>query len=154
MSSQQSNPRPKKIIIVGGGIIGCTTAYYLSHHPSFRSGVDEITILEASTTGAAQGASGKAGGLVAKWAYPHELVSVSFSEHVRLAELHNGTERWWWRYVTCGNWEGRGEDSSLADPGSEVGDGDGKTSLEKTAGMEEPDVEQRRGKGLPDDLRW
>ena len=155
MSSQQSNPRPKKIVIVGGGIIGCTTAYYLSHHPSFRTDIDEITILESSTTGVAQGASGKAGGLVAKWAYPRELVNVSFPEHVRLAELHNGVERWGWRYVNCGNWEGRGEETpSLAGSSSEAGDGGDKTSLVKTAGLEESDIERRKGKGLPDDLGW
>ncbi|KAF9652267.1 FAD dependent oxidoreductase [Thelephora ganbajun] len=156
MSSKKSNAPPKKkIVIVGGGIIGCTTAYYLSHHPSFRSDIDEITVLEASTTGVAQGASGKAGGLVAKWAYPRELVDVSFPEHVRLAELHNGAERWGWRYVNCGSWEGRGEDApSLANVGSAIGDGGDKTSLEKTAGLEDSDVEQRKGKGLPDDLGW
>ena len=155
MAFPKSNSPPKQIVIVGGGIIGCTTAYYLSHHPSFRSDIDKITILEASTTGVAQGASGKAGGLVAKWAYPQELVDVSFPEHVRLAELHNGAERWGWRYVNCGNWEGHGEDiRSLADPDPGVrGEGE-KTDLEKTAGLENPDLEQRKGKGLPDDLRW
>jgi len=156
MSSTGSNDPPKKIVIVGGGIIGCTTAYYLSHHPSFRSDIDEITILEASRTGVAQGASGKAGGLVAKWAYPRELVDVAFPEHVRLAELHKGAERWGWRYVNCGNWEGRGGGNpSLVNPSSEVGgDGGGETSLEKTAGLEDTDVEKRKGKGLPDDLLW
>lgn len=154
-TSKKPNPSPKKIVIVGGGIIGCTTAYYLSHHPSFRTDIDEITILEASRTGVAQGASGKAGGLVAKWAYPRELVDVSFPEHVRLAELHNGAERWGWRYVNCGSWEGRGEDNpSLAVTSSEVGGGGDKPGPEKTAGLENPDVEQRKGKGLPDDLRW
>ena len=155
MSSKKSDVSPNKIVIVGGGIIGCTTAYYLSHHPSFRSDIDEITILEASRTGVAQGASGKAGGVVAKWAYPDELVNVSFPEHVRLAELHNGAERWGWRYVNCGNWEGRGEDNpSLANTGPEVSDGGDKTSLEKTAGIDDSGIEQRKEKGFPDDLRW
>ena len=155
MSSRTPKSSPKKIVIVGGGIIGCTTAYYLSHHPSFRSGVDEITILEASRIGVAQGASGKAGGLVAKWAYPRELVDVSFSEHVRLAELYNGAERWGWRYVNCGSWEGRAEDiPPLADTSSEVGGGGDKTSLEKTVGLEDSGLEERKRKGLPDDLRW
>lgn len=137
---QNSNSPPRKIVIIGGGIIGCTTAYYLSHHPSFRGDIDEITIFEASTIGVAQGASGKAGGLVAKWAYPQELVNVSFPEHVRLAGLYNGAERWGWRYVNCGDWEGHGE-GSLADPGSGHGSGDSN-------------LEQRKGKGLPDDLDW
>lgn len=154
-SSKKSNTSPKKIVIVGGGIIGCTTAYYLSHHPSFRSDIDEITILEASRAGVAQGASGKAGGLVAKWAYPRELVDVSFPEHARLAELHSGAERWGWRYVNCGSWEGRGEDiPSLANTSSEVDDRGDKTSLEKTTGLVGSSVEESRGKGLPEDLRW
>ena len=71
--------KPHNIVIIGGGIIGCTTAYYLSCHPGFTSSTT-VTILEASAHGAAQGASGKAGGLVAKWAYPRELVDVSFRE--------------------------------------------------------------------------
>jgi len=154
MAPRQSNAPRKKIVIVGGGIIGCTAAYYLSHHPSFREGVDKITILEASTTGVAQGASGKAGGLIAKWAYPTELVDVSFPEHVRLAELHNGTERWGWRYVDCGMWEGRGEGNPPAGASSKEGDGGDGTSPEETIGMEDPDVEQKEERVLPDDLRW
>jgi glycine/D-amino acid oxidase-like deaminating enzyme len=63
------------IVIIGGGIIGCTTAYYLTRHPAFTPETT-VTILEASKVGVAQGASGKAGGLVAKWAYPRELVDV------------------------------------------------------------------------------
>jgi len=145
MPPRQSNAAPKKIVIVGGGIIGCTTAYYLSHHPSFRGGVDKITILEASTTGVAQGASGKAGGLIAKWAYPTELVEISFPEHIRLAELHNGAERWGWRYVDCAMWEGRGEDNPPpAGASPKVGGG----------GDGDSDTEQRGERELPDDLRW
>ena len=155
MPPPKSSSSPREIVIVGGGIIGCTAAYYLSHHPSFRSDIDKITILEASTIGVAQGASGKAGGLVAKWAYPRELVNVSFPEHVRLAELHKGAERWGWRYVKCGNWEGRGEDiRSLVDPGTGPSGGGEKTSLEETAGLEDFDPEGRKGNGLPGDLRW
>lgn len=69
----------RNIVIIGGGIIGCTTAYYITRHPSFSPAIT-VTVIEASAHGAAQGASGKAGGLVAKWAYPRELVDVSFSE--------------------------------------------------------------------------
>jgi glycine/D-amino acid oxidase-like deaminating enzyme len=77
MSSNIQEPR--NIVIIGGGIIGCTTAYYISRHPSFSSSTS-VTILEASAHGAAQGASGKAGGLVSKNAYPEELVRISFQE--------------------------------------------------------------------------
>lgn len=53
----------KDIVIIGGGIIGCTTAYYLTRHPSYDRTRHRITLLEASKI--AGGASGKAGGLLA-----------------------------------------------------------------------------------------
>lgn len=143
------------IIIIGGGIIGCTTAYYLSRHPSYSSSTTKITVLEASAHGVAQGASGKAGGLVAKWAYPRELVNISFPEHVKLADEHNGKERWGWRFVSCGSWEGRGED--LTDNvGIGVGTGRRRKSLEKKVGLEtSPEIVSRREQsGHPDDLSW
>jgi glycine/D-amino acid oxidase-like deaminating enzyme len=79
MSSATVDSEDRNIVIIGGGIIGCTTAYYITRHPSFSPSTT-VTILEASAKGAAEGASGKAGGLVAKWAYPRELVDVSFRE--------------------------------------------------------------------------
>jgi len=66
MSSSIANT-PRDIVIIGGGIIGCSTAYYLSRHPSFSPSSSSIKVVEASKDGPAQGASGKAGGLVAKW---------------------------------------------------------------------------------------
>ncbi|KAF9011960.1 FAD dependent oxidoreductase [Cyathus striatus] len=148
---------PREILIIGGGIIGCTTAYYLSRHPS--ASTSNITLLEASKAGVAQGASGKAGGLVAKWAYPKEIVSVSFTEHVKLAEEHGGKDRWGWRYVGCGSWEGRGNLSPAeAEPGTGVGKDGERKSLEKTLGLVDTDVQRnadsRKAKGLPNDLLW
>ncbi|KAI0708597.1 FAD dependent oxidoreductase [Earliella scabrosa] len=143
----------KNIVIVGGGIIGCTTAFYLASHPRFAASSATITLIEASKHGVAQGASGKAGGLVAKWAYPKELVNVSFPEHVRLAKEHNGTERWGWRLVNCGSWEGRGE--PFADSGTGVGAGGKRKSLEKTLGLDAASAQKsRKATGLPDDLNW
>jgi len=150
----------RHIVIIGGGIIGCTTAYYLSRHPSYTSdsNTDTITLLEASQHGTAQGASGKAGGLVAKWAYPKELVDLSFNEHVGLAKEHNGKERWGWRYVNCGSWEGRGEalnQQRLTDPS---GTDASERGLEKTLGLpggsKPHGSTSRKAKGLPDDLQW
>lgn len=145
MSSEQH------IVIIGGGIIGCTTAYYLSHHSAYSSNT-KITLLEASKVGVAQGASGKAGGLVAKWAYPKELVDVSFAEHVKLAERHGGTDRWGWRFVGCGSWEGRGRVSEEASTG--VGKNSKRKSLEKTLGLADDWKKKRAALGLPDDLDW
>ncbi|KIP10790.1 hypothetical protein PHLGIDRAFT_28272 [Phlebiopsis gigantea 11061_1 CR5-6] len=148
--SQQRN-----IVIVGGGIIGCTTAYYLATHPASASGETKVTLIEASEGGAAQGASGKAGGLVAKWAYPSELVDVSFAEHVRLAEEHDGAGRWGWRFVGCGSWQGRGEAGDDG-AGSGAGVAGRRKSLEKTLGLGGGSEWKRRRDtfGLPDDLDW
>lgn len=63
----------------GGGIIGSTTAYFLSHHEKFDKERDSITLLEA--TQIAGGASGKAGGLLALWAYPSCIVPLSYRLH-------------------------------------------------------------------------
>ncbi|KAG1872894.1 FAD dependent oxidoreductase [Suillus subalutaceus] len=139
----------RNIVVIGGGIIGCSTAYYLSRHPSYSTSTTNIIVLEASANGVAQGASGKAGGLIAKWAYPREIVDISFPEHVKLAEEHNGAERWGWRFVGCGSWEGEGEGEGEALGESRSG------SLEKTLGFGATAApENRADKGLPDDLTW
>ncbi|KIJ64785.1 hypothetical protein HYDPIDRAFT_111385 [Hydnomerulius pinastri MD-312] len=151
----------RNIVIIGGGIIGCTTAYYLTRHKSYSPSTTKITVLEASAHGVAQGASGKAGGLVAKWAYPREIVDISFPEHVKLAEEHNGTARWGWRTVKCGSWEGIGEDLSR-EIGTGVGKGGKRKSLEKTLGLDpEPGLSSgsmsRGGHATrvhPHDLNW
>ncbi|KAF8574039.1 FAD dependent oxidoreductase [Ramaria rubella] len=129
-----------RIVIIGGGIIGCTSAYYLTHHPRFLTSNTHITLLEASTIAA--GASGKAGGLVADWAYPRELTEISFKEHRRLAELHGGDERWSWREVACGHWEGRTR-SPTATEGNSLGGG-GLHGRIKAGGVGQ----------LPEDLDW
>ncbi|KAF9463257.1 FAD dependent oxidoreductase [Collybia nuda] len=153
MSGSVDLQEARNIVIIGGGIIGCTTAYYLTRHPYFSSQTS-ITVIEASEYGPAQGASGKAGGLVARWAYPKELVDVSFDEHVKLAAEHNGGDRWGWRYVDCGRWEGRGQNLlNRKDSGSGVGEGGKKKSLEKTLGLDEK-KKSRKKTGLPDDLMW
>ena len=153
-----SNPtHVKNIVVIGGGIIGCTTAFYLASHPRYASSSISVTLLEASKSGVAQGASGKAGGLVAKWAYPKELVNVSFPEHVRLAKEHNGEQRWGWRMVNCGSWEGRGESFESSGGGSGVGAGGRRKSLEKTLGLDSTDGSPKSANavsGFPSDLNW
>ncbi|KFZ08944.1 hypothetical protein V502_09048 [Pseudogymnoascus sp. VKM F-4520 (FW-2644)] len=88
------------IVIVGGGIIGCTTAYYLTKHPSFDPSRHSITLLEATRIGG--GASGKAGGLLAQWAYPASIVPLSFDLHSQLAKAHDGERQWGYRRISCG----------------------------------------------------
>jgi glycine/D-amino acid oxidase-like deaminating enzyme len=96
----------KSIVIVGGGIIGCTTAYFITRHPKYNPDLHSIHLLEA--TGIASGASGKAGGLLALWAYPQALVPLSFKLHADLAKEHDGARRWGYRGVGVGQIELKG----------------------------------------------
>ncbi|KAI1964686.1 hypothetical protein LOZ58_001373 [Ophidiomyces ophidiicola] len=84
----------------GGGIIGCSTAYYLTRHPSYDPALHKIVVFEA--TGIAGGASGKAGGFLAIWAHPDNIAPLSYSLHKELAQEHNGVERWGYRRIKCG----------------------------------------------------
>ncbi|TID19921.1 fad dependent oxidoreductase [Venturia nashicola] len=153
----------KNIVIVGGGIIGSTSAYYLTRHPRFNPATTTITLLEA--TRIAGGASGKAGGLLALWAYPSSIVPLSFRLHKELAVEHGGVERWGYRGVGCGSIEARGnslrtpsingakdrptdEKDGISANGSGLGD---HVSLKKRS-------KEARGmlkaKGVPGDLDW
>jgi len=78
--------------IIGSGIIGVATAYYLSDHqpPSSIHLVEPCPELFAS-------ASGFAGGFLAKdWFEPEtaSLGDLSFSQHRKLAEENDGRTRW------------------------------------------------------------
>ncbi|ODQ64547.1 FAD dependent oxidoreductase [Nadsonia fulvescens var. elongata DSM 6958] len=94
----------QEIIIVGAGIIGVCTAFYLTRHPSFDPAKHHITIIEARRP--AGGASGKAGGLLALWAFPQQLVPLSFKLHQDLAEEFNGEAEWGYRRLTTVSIEG------------------------------------------------
>jgi glycine/D-amino acid oxidase-like deaminating enzyme len=87
----------------GGGIIGCSVAYFITRHPNFNPALHTVTLLEA--TSIAAGASGKAGGLLALWAYPSAIVPLSYRLHKELAEEHNGAQRWGYRRLGCGSIE-------------------------------------------------
>ncbi|KAG4221452.1 hypothetical protein PC116_g30072, partial [Phytophthora cactorum] len=79
-------------VILGAGIIGTSTAYYLSKHQPASS----IHLVEPSPELFAS-ASGFAGGFLAKdWFSPAsaELGALSFEEHRRLAEREGGAEKW------------------------------------------------------------
>ncbi|CCE62911.1 hypothetical protein TPHA_0D02750 [Tetrapisispora phaffii CBS 4417] len=87
------------IIIVGGGIIGVTTAYYLTQHPKFSPSTHYITIIES--TEVACGASGKAGGLIASWAFPDQIVPLSFKLHSQLNQQFDGEANWGYRRLNA-----------------------------------------------------
>lgn len=88
----------KHIIIVGAGIIGVCTAYYLVQHPKFDPERYHISIVESKRI--AGGASGKAGGLLALWAFPQQLVPLSFQLHQELADKYDGETEWDYRRLT------------------------------------------------------
>ncbi|KAK3905028.1 FAD dependent oxidoreductase [Staphylotrichum tortipilum] len=86
-------------VILGAGIIGVSTAYYLSKHQEPSS----IHLVEPSLE-MFSSASGYAGGFLAKdWFAPSvsALGALSFEEHRRLAEEHGGRERWGYSPATC-----------------------------------------------------
>ncbi|KAF7910143.1 hypothetical protein BELL_0192g00120 [Botrytis elliptica] len=89
----------KNIVIIGGGIIGVSTAYWLTQHRLYDPSIHIITILEA--TEIAGGSSGKAGSLLASWATPSCLAPLSFKLHMELAEMYKGSLCWGYRRVHC-----------------------------------------------------
>lgn len=180
-----SSPK-KDITIIGGGIIGCSTAYYLTRHPSYSPDTHRITLLEASSSntggrtadsitdpatladpetpwrrnlahdGIAGGASGKAGGLLALWAFPQNIVPLSFRLHQELAKEHGGDKRWGYRRCYASQVDCRARlppgfstedgNQTAADVGGEASKGlhkDHKTTIKALKKL-----------GAPEDLDW
>ena len=153
----------RNIVVIGGGIIGCTSAYFLTRHPSYDPSKHTITLLEA--TKIAGGASGKAGGLLALWAYPSSIVPLSYGLHKQLSEEHGGEERWGYRAVHCGQVDCKGR--PLARPSrssvkSKDGDMNGENGDLNGSSKESVSLQKRskeamaklRAAGMPADLDW
>ncbi|KAF8248773.1 FAD dependent oxidoreductase [Wilcoxina mikolae CBS 423.85] len=146
--TMEGNDGRKDIVIIGAGIIGCVTAYYLTRHPFYDRKKHRIVVIEA--TRVAGGASGKAGGLLAVWAYPNNIVPLSFKLHQDLALEHGGEEKWGYRRVLCGNLEAHGRKrSELEGLGPAPG-----LPLGKRAGDAKKGGKAWSGTGLPKDLDW
>ena len=79
-------------VIIGAGIIGLSTAYYLSESKIEH----EIHLVESSPELFASASGFAAGFLAADWYSPSlaRLGLLSFRLHKELAEAHNGQERW------------------------------------------------------------
>ncbi len=87
-------PETQSTVILGVGIIGCSTAYYLAESGNTRP--DTIHLVEASPELFAS-ASGKAAGFVASdWFGPPtaSLGALSFRLHQELADKHDGLKNW------------------------------------------------------------
>ena len=139
----------KDIVIVGGGIIGCTSAYFLSRHPSYDPTKHRITLLEASQI--AGGASGKAGGLLGLWAYPNCIVPLSFRLHSELAAEHGGEDRWGYRRIHCGSLEAQGRALQRLTGEVKQDQRSNAISLQKKDNLREP---KPKSDDLPEDLDW
>lgn len=86
-------------VVLGAGIIGLSTVYYLAQHQPHGT----IHLVEPSPTLFAS-ASGQAGGFLARdWFVPasESLGALSFDEHARLAAAHDGAARWGYRRSTA-----------------------------------------------------
>jgi glycine/D-amino acid oxidase-like deaminating enzyme len=135
----------------GGGIIGCCSAYFLTRHPSFNPRLHSITLLEA--TSIASGASGKAGGLLALWAYPSCLVPLSYRLHAELAAEHVGAERWGYRKVHCGSVSAIGQSSTKHTP-TNIKSNDKNSEWSKLPKLDQTASKHAKAAGVPDDLDW
>ncbi|KAL8723823.1 MAG: hypothetical protein Q9181_007165 [Wetmoreana brouardii] len=144
-----SDSGKKEIVIIGGGIIGCTSAYFLTRHPSYDPSKHKITLLEASKI--AGGASGKAGGLLALWAYPTNIVPLSYRLHAQLAKEHGGETRWGYRQIHCGQLSAKGRPNQRK-PSLKGEPANGESvSLNK---RDEKALGKVTAAGLPKDLNW
>jgi len=95
----------KKIVICGGGVIGCTAAYFLS-----KIGGDQVEIIVIEKTEIAAAASGKAGGFLASdWCDNSTdltyICSASFKVHEELAEELDGATNYEYRKLNTYNME-------------------------------------------------
>ncbi|KAK6501133.1 hypothetical protein TWF481_008981 [Arthrobotrys musiformis] len=98
-TSQTDPADPSSIVTLGAGIIGLSTAYYLSssfHNHRQKVSPRNIVVLDTSPTLFAC-ASGRAGGFLAKdWfgAASSQLGQLSFGLHRQLADANDGRRRW------------------------------------------------------------
>lgn len=99
MSSEPS-PSSRRIVIIGGGIMGASSLYHLAHSPSLPPNC-HLTLIEASPH-LAPGASGKSGGFLAQdWhgAATASIADLSYRLHRELAARDGGNEKWGYREV-------------------------------------------------------
>jgi glycine/D-amino acid oxidase-like deaminating enzyme len=152
----------RNIVVIGGGIIGCTSAYFLTRHPSYDPNKHKITLLEA--TKIAGGASGKAGGLLALWAYPSSIVPLSYRLHKQLSDEHGGEDRWGYRAIHVGqvDCKGRdlpqssksnvsGKDEEMNGENGDIDESKSRVSLQKRS---KEAMAKLRAAGMPEDLDW
>lgn len=88
----------QRTLIVGGGIVGASAAFFIARHPKFDPNTHEIVLIEAVSP--ACSASGKAGGLLSNTAFPQSLGPLSFKLHAQLAKEFDGENTWGYRRLS------------------------------------------------------
>lgn len=121
----------------------------MTRHPSYDPSKHRVTLLEASKI--AGGASGKAGGLLALWAYPSCIVPLSYRLHAELAAAHGGEERWGYRKIHCGQLEAKGRALDHAEGKNGNAQNGDSVSLQK---RNKAALGKLTAAGLPKDLDW
>ena len=97
-SGRQRSPDGSTVVIIGGGIIGLSTAYFLSRA---RNSGRSITIVDNASILYA-GASGKANGILGDYGFEPEAESLgklSWELHQQLASQNRGRDTWGYRDV-------------------------------------------------------
>lgn len=95
---RQKSPSRSPVVVIGGGIIGLSTAYYLS---LARTSGRSITVVDKASVLFA-GASGKANGILGDYGFEPEaetLGKLSWELHQQLASVHGGWAGWGYRDV-------------------------------------------------------
>lgn len=90
----------REIVVIGGGIIGVCSAYYLVSALTATPEASLVHVTLVEEEGIACAASGKAGGFLAMdWHGPAttSLARLSYTLHQQLATEHDGAERWGYR---------------------------------------------------------
>nr|XP_019047848.1 hypothetical protein I302_04467 [Kwoniella bestiolae CBS 10118]OCF26778.1 hypothetical protein I302_04467 [Kwoniella bestiolae CBS 10118] len=95
MTKTPSPSRPREIVIVGGGLIGVSTAYHLSRHPDLPP-ESRITLVEENNVGT--GSSGYASGLLVR-NQDDELSTIGFDLHKTLARDYGGELKWGYKPI-------------------------------------------------------
>ncbi|KAK4210078.1 FAD dependent oxidoreductase [Rhypophila decipiens] len=113
LCAMDSSTQARNTVIIGGGIVGISTAYFLTRHARYDPAIHKITVLEASEIAA--GSSGKGGGFLASWATPKCLAPLSYELHKRLANEHGGEKKWGHRTVHAAEVKLRGRDHTNED---------------------------------------
>lgn len=113
-SKRERGPGHSPVVILGGGILGFSTAYYLSQ--ARKSGLS-ITIVDNASILFA-GASGKANGILGNYGFKPEaeaLGKLSWELHRQLAGLQRGRDVWGYRDVMIYGLHGAGSSIALID---------------------------------------